>query len=295
MEPIELEICHSTRYAFSKPVFLEPHLLRFQPRSDGSQRLLDFQLDVDPLPAGMSSGLDAAGNVTTQAWFDGLHSELCITARSVLQMFRENPFDFLVDGAGARLPVAYGLEMEALRPYIVRRPAAGETSDEVAVFAARMSASARGELLPFLSSLNRTINDRFRTIRREEGECWSPARTWREQQGACRDLANLFIEVCRILGVAARFVSGYEDSSECALSPELHAWAEVYIPGAGWRAYDPSRGIAAAQHHVTVAAAAKSAGAAPVSGSYRGDAQSTLDSDIRVERRSAALAPSFAG
>lgn len=291
MEPVELEIFHTTRYQFSQPVFLEPHFIRLQPRTDGGQQLVEFQLDIDPLPVGTSSSLDAAGNVMTQAWFEDMHEELSITTRSTTLMLRENPFDFLIPRSGAMLPLSYGAEAEGLRPYLFRGWQQDDQGDQIAVFASRMRDAARGELSPLLSSLNRTIFERFDKIRRYDGDPWEPMRTWREKRGACRDLAVLFIDVCRSLGVAARFVSGYLDVADAIDDVELHAWAEAYIPGAGWRGYDPARGLAVTQNHVAVAAAATSAGAAPIVGTFRGTgATSTLSTAIRVERRCRALA-----
>jgi transglutaminase-like putative cysteine protease len=287
---VELEISHATRYEFSQPVFLEPHVLRFQPRGDGSQTLLDFQLEIDPTPVGQSACLDAAGNVVTHAWFEGLHDSLTINARAFVALERENPFDYLPDCSRTLLPAFYADEAEALRPYLRRDKPPADCADEVAVFAARMRAAARGELLPLLSSLNQTMFERLQLIRREDGPAWSPAQTWREKCGACRDLAALFVDVCRAAGVAARFVSGYEDSLAGRETYDLHAWAEIYIPGGGWRGYDPARGLAAAQHHVAVAAAATPAGAAPVSGSFRGSGvTSTIETEVMVERRVAAM------
>jgi transglutaminase-like putative cysteine protease len=209
---VELEITHTTRYEFSQSVFLDPHSLRFQPRADGGQLPLEFELEIEPSPVGQSSHLDAAGNVVTSAWFEGLHESLSITAHSEVAMLRDNPFDYLPDASRSQLPVFYGEEADALRPYLRREATPAGCVDEVAVFAARMRAAARGELLPLLGSLNQTMFERLTLIRREEGDAWSPMHTWREKCGACRDLAWLFVDVCRAAGVAARFVSGYEDS-----------------------------------------------------------------------------------
>jgi transglutaminase-like putative cysteine protease len=291
---VELEISHSTRYAFSQPVFLEPHVLRFQPRADGSQTPLEFEMDINPEPAGKSICLDAAGNTVTHAWFEGLHERLAIDMRAVVRTSRENPFDFLLDHSRTMLPVAYEADAALLRPYLLhQRGGDGEPeAAALAAFAARMRDAARHELAPMLTSLNHTLYERFALIRRGEGEAWPAARTWREGRGACRDLAVLFVDVCRALGVAARFVSGYEEPCPAADSCDLHAWAEVYIPGGGWRGYDPSRGLAVAQHHVAVAAAASPADAAPVIGTFRGaGATSRIEADVRVERRCHALAP----
>ncbi len=280
---MELEITHTTRYEFSQPVYLEPHVLRFQPRADGAQMPLEYRLEIEPQPAGMSSFLDAAGNAATCAWFDGCHQSLSIAAHSVTRTLRENPYDFLLDRTRTLLPVDYGVDAAALQPYL-RRPRGGEDgADPIAVLASRMRDAARGELMPLLSSLTRTLYDRLRVVRREDGEAWPAERTWREQAGACRDLAVLFVDACRVLGVAARFVSGYEDpggSEPC----DLHAWAEVYVPGGGWRGYDPSRGLAVADSHVAVAASATALGSAPVEGSFRGTGVTAeIHTEIRVE------------
>lgn len=288
---MELEISHSTRYEFSDAVFLEPHVLRFQPRADGAQTPLEFSLEIDPRPAGTSAALDSAGNTVTHVWFDGLHRMLTITARSAVEMLRENPFDFLPDNCRSRLPVFYAAESDALRPYLHRNPHGLGAPDQIAIFASRMRDAARGELVPLLTSLNNTIFDRLESVHRREPGVWSPERTWREKRGACRDLAALFIDVCRALGIAARFVSGYEESDGLGQGGELHAWAEVYIPGAGWRGYDPSRGLAVGQSHVAVAASATAAGTAPITGTYRGSGvTSEFETDVRVERRIGALA-----
>lgn len=288
---MELEIWHSTRYEFSEAVFLEPHLLRFQPRNDGAQLLQEFTLDVDPQPAGMSASLDSAGNTVTHLWFDGLHRSLTITCRATVETLRDNPFDFLPDHCRSRLPVFYAAESDALRPYLHRNPHGLDGPDQIAIFASRIRDAARGELVPLLTSLNNTIFERFERVTRQEPGVWAPERTWREKRGACRDLAALFVDVCRSLGIAARFVSGYEESELYRDGGELHAWAEAYIPGAGWRGYDPSRGLAVAQSHVAVAAAATAAGAAPIVGTYRGSGVTAeMETEVRVERRAEVLA-----
>lgn len=288
---MELEISHTTRYEFSDPVFLEPHVLRFQPRADGGQLPLEFSLEIEPAPAGISAGLDAAGNIVSHVWFDGLHRSLTIHAHAAVEMLRDNPFDYLPDYGRSRLPVFYAAEADALRPYLHRNPHGLGQPDQIAVFGCRMRDAARGELVPLLTFLNNTIFERFERVCRNEPGVWAPERTWQEKRGACRDLSALFIDVCRALGVAARFVSGYEDLETAEDGGELHAWAEAYVPGAGWRGYDPSRGLAVSQNHIAVAAAASAAGVAPVTGTYRGSGvRSELQAEVRVERRIPLLA-----
>jgi transglutaminase-like putative cysteine protease len=116
-----------------------------------------------------------------------------------------------------------------------------------------------------------TIHHDFHHIGRPDGEPMGAAETLRSRSGACRDTAMLYVQACRSLGLAARFVSGYSmHHPEEVSEHELHAWAEVYLPGGGWRAYDPSLGLAVADGHVALAAAPDHHLAAPVSGRYRG-------------------------
>ena len=111
-----------------------------------------------------------------------------------------------------------------------------------------------------------------------------PRVTLEKGQGACRDLAVLFVAACRALGFGARFVSGYHQGHSEPMRRDLHAWAEVYLPGGGWRGYDPSLGLAVADRHVAVAAGTRPDQAAPISGSFRGTGVSSrMRAEIRME------------
>src|SRR5690606_27947417 len=105
-----------------------------------------------------------------------------------------------------------------------------------------------------------------------------------EGKGACRDLAMLFIDACRSQGLAARFVSGYAWQDAAQAEHDLHAWAEVYLPGGGWRGFDPSTGLATADHHIAVAACAVPDGAAPTTGTIQSrDVTTDLHTDVRIQ------------
>jgi transglutaminase-like putative cysteine protease len=101
-------------------------------------------------------------------------------------------------------------------------------------------------------------------------------------QGSCRDLAVLFCDLCRVVGIASRFVSGYECASAGQPDAYMHAWAEVYLPGAGWRGYDPSRGLVVANTHVAVAASFHHDLASPVAGAYTGGSGARMDASLRM-------------
>jgi transglutaminase-like putative cysteine protease len=120
-----------------------------------------------------------------------------------------------------------------------------------------------------LNALNQKIYKSCGYLLRIDGAPWPPGVTWSKKSGSCRDLAVLFMEVCRSIGLAARFVSGYEAGVE---SPEryLHAWAEVFLPGAGWRGYDPTHGLVVADGHIVLAAAPRQQQTMPIEGQVQG-------------------------
>ena len=118
---------------------------------------------------------------------------------------------------------------------------------------------------------------------RSDGPPRPAAETLAAGEGSCRDLAVVFSEACRAAGVPARFVSGYETAAASGEHAYMHAWAEAYVPGGGWRGYDPSRGLAVSTSHVAVAAAADPALASPVAGSYRGASESVMDFQIQMQ------------
>ncbi|HEX4413026.1 MAG TPA: transglutaminase family protein [Lacipirellulaceae bacterium] len=279
---------HSTEYRFTRPVFFEPHQLRFCPRADGSQRLVRFELQIDPMPAGSTQALDVDGNLVTIAWFNDIHERMVIRATSEVETTRDNPYDFLVTPAGGRLPVGYQPREAALLGPYLKRSAVPIHVDPARELAEQLRGASRGEVIPFLSRLTETICHRFKCVHREEGSPWAPATTIEQRQGACRDLAVLWVDICRAVGLAARFVSGYYEGRTTRDKHFLHAWGEVYLPGAGWRGFDPTNGLAISDRHVAVAAAADPTFAAPVDATYRGnDVEAELYADVLVERRSA--------
>lgn len=284
-------IDHSTEYRFTRPVFFEPHSFRFQPRSDAAQRVLRYQLEIDPTPVGVTTSLDADGNLVTQAWFEGLHDRMTIHASSEVETLRENPYDYLLTPENARLPVGYQPFEQTQLSHAMKRVNVPTVCDPVRELAEKVRDAARYELVPFLTRLSTTICERFKLVRRETGTPWPAVTTIEQRQGACRDLAVVFVDACRCVGLAARFVSGYQDAYRSMGKRDLHAWAEVYLPGAGWRGYDPTRGLAVAEHHVAVAAAADPLLAAPVTATYRGnDVESELQTEVSIESHAEAMA-----
>lgn len=273
---------HRTHYRYSAPVFLEQHTIRLRPRSDPRQEVNSFEIDLSPEPEGLTEGIDAWGNDVLWAWFSGTHTSLDITTRFDVETKGENPFDFIVPTSDAEglTPTYAPDERAALEPYLAAPDGLHLTVRELAVDAARAS---DGAIVRFPGELAKRVHQRCEMVYRPTGGPLPAEETLATGRGSCRDLSVLFIEAARSVGVAARFVSGYVAQRPPGEAPELHAWAGVYIPGGGWRAYDPSQGLAVSHGHVKLAASATSAGAAPIVGSYISNgAVSTLDATIEL-------------
>jgi transglutaminase-like putative cysteine protease len=273
-------IRHKTHYRYSSPVVLSPHRLRFHPRDDGAQRVIEHQLNISPTPLGRNDHLDLEGNRVTQIWFEEVTDHLDIEVNMQIETFRSNAFDFILAPEAAVLPIDHEHDLICARAYLERI----EPDDVVTAFAAELSLAVERDTLSFLDRLNRQIFAEFTQTHRHTGVPQSPAFTLQSRQGACRDLAVLFVDCCRAEGIAARFASGYQRGNLQSERRDLHAWPEVYLPGAGWRGFDPTHGEAVADTHVTIAAAAHSRDTMPVSGVFSGKgASSTLDYTVEIQ------------
>jgi transglutaminase-like putative cysteine protease len=257
---------HSTTYRYSEPVVQEPHVFRMRPRADSTQRLISYQLQINPPPVGHSECLDAEGNSVLQTWFDTPMNSLQISSQFSVETLRENPFDFL-------LPPPAELQLTPT-------PA---VSPQLADFAGQIARQAGDSAMPFLELLAQRLCRDWQQVIREEGDPLAAEAVLAVTDVSCRDLAVLYCGACRAMNLTARFVSGYEVGSATAERGYMHAWAEVLLPGGGWRGYDPSRGLAVGADHVAVAAAANPAMAAPVSGTYRGSAKSVMEAVIQMQ------------
>jgi transglutaminase-like putative cysteine protease len=273
---------HRTTYTYSDTVYLQPHKIRLRPRSDPGQFLHEWAVEIDPKPAGTTDALDAWGNNVTWAWFDGSPTTtLDITSQFVVDRLRVNPFDFIIPTQeGSTLPPAYPSdEKGALSPYF-----ASEPGPRVRHLADDVATAAGGRVLDFATLLADRLNSDVTEIVRREGPPMRGQDTLGSREGSCRDLAVLYVEACRYVGIASRFVSGYVQRQSDGSPRELHAWAGVYIPGAGWRGFDPTQGLAVSTGHVTIATAASPAGAAPVTGTFLSSgATATLESVIEFD------------
>lgn len=262
------EIVHTTTYTYDRLVLLAPHVLRLQPRSDVAQTLHEFAVQIEPQPAQICSQIDLDGNnFQTIAFGEGEIDRLEITTRSRVTTHRTNPFDFLLAPWAIQLPIDYPSSLATqLSPYLQPRaidPTAHRLAQELWL-------ESQGNTLAFITALNQTIYHQCSYLLRESGEPLPPTLTWSQKAGSCRDFSVLFIAVCQAIGLAARFVSGYERGDPgCNTDRHLHAWVEVYLPGAGWRGYDPTHGLAVADTHIALCASPYSQQTTPIAGTIR--------------------------
>ncbi|MGB3138170.1 MAG: transglutaminase family protein [Nodosilinea sp.] len=260
------KICHSTQYRYQQLVTLRHHSLRLHPRSDGGQRLLSFDLEVSPSPSQRTAIVDLDGNTTLELWFEPAPIEqLTLVTTAEVETYRSNPFDYLAESWASGLPLDYPTTLRTrLMPYLSPHgPIAASVVDLAQAIAHRVDGSTG----LFLTTLASDIYETCSYATRATGHPWPGGITLNNKLGSCRDFAVLFIEACQAVGVAARFVSGYEEGDPAAGDRDLHAWAEAYVPGGGWRGFDPTHGLAVSDRHVALAASPFPAQTLPIYGS----------------------------
>ncbi len=259
---------HVTRFEYSQPVSLDQMVIRLQPRTDATQRLVEFSIDVNPGPARHTHCLDLHGNLRHWFWFEQSHTNLVITTRCLVDCYCSNPFDYIIVDPGVeQVPAVYAEPVRSASSHYMQRTSMDPAIDKLVK---QLIAVSDGKTLSFLWQLAQHLRQTIRQIVRYHGDAWPAHQTLASGEGACRDTAVLFMEACRAAGLAARFVSGYAWDALDVTQRELHAWAEVYLPGAGWCGYDPTTGLAVSNRHIAVAASPTPSYAAPTSGTFTG-------------------------
>jgi len=276
------KILHRTYYNFSAPVRLEPHELRLRPREGHQLRVESMNLTVTPR-AKLRWHRDAEDNAVAIALFQSLASQVIIESEVVIQQYNEAPLDFLVADYALDYPFAYAPEdRDVLAPYI--KPGKRSTGKALKDWVDGMWEPAQPiQTYALLQRLNLTIHQTLSYQIREEPGVQSATKTLSCGTGSCRDFAYLFMEAARRLGLASRFVSGYLHAPpSTATLGATHAWAEVYLPGAGWTGFDPSIGKLVGTDHIAVAVARLPESVPPVAGAFIGPAKASLDVGVWV-------------
>jgi transglutaminase-like putative cysteine protease len=262
--PPHAALRHVTQYRYDRPVQLGPQLVRLRPAPHGRSRVLSYALTVDPDDAHVHWHQDPYANYQARLMLPQRTTRFQITVDLTVELAPFNPFEFFLEPGAVNFPFGYEPALaQALAPYRVAAPATPRLQD----YLARIDRTPQPSVA-FLVDLNRRLRADIQYLRRHEPGVQTPEETLARGSGSCRDSSWLLVQVLRHLGLAARFVSGYliELVPSPAPGHELHAWCEVYLPGAGWLGLDPTSGLVAGEGHIPLACTPEPASAAPVEG-----------------------------
>jgi len=271
---LHVALRHETTYRYDRLVRLGPQTIRLRPAPHCRTPVLSYSLRVEPAEHFLNWQQDPQGNFQARVVFPEPTREFRVTVDLVAEMSVINPFDFFVEESASHWPFRYEPDLrEELEPYLQPAP----VGPHLEAWLARLP-RVRRPVVDFLVDVNRRLEQDIEYIVRMEPGVQTPEQTLELGRGSCRDSGWLLVQILRHLGVAARFVSGYLiqlTPDVAALDgpsgtdhdfTDLHAWAEAYVPGAGWVGLDPTSGLLAGEGHLPVACTAKPQTAAPVSG-----------------------------
>ena len=296
---IKVALEHRTTYRFDRLVTIHPHVVRLRPAPHSRTKIESYSLTVEPKDHFINWQQDPFGNFMARLVFPERANELSITVGLVADLAVVNPFDFFIEEYAEHYGFAYPADLASdLEPYLRAVDESGVGTGPgplVQSWLQRFTISPQTPIVDFLVQLNSAIqHDVGYSVRMEPG-VQTPDYTLSSAIGSCRDSAWLLVSLLRELGLAARFVSGYlvqltsdipsldGPSGPSADFTDLHAWAEVYIPGAGWIGMDPTSGLFAGEGHIPLSATPHPSTAAAITGST-GIAQTTLEYSNVVRR-----------
>ncbi|HEV7984651.1 MAG TPA: transglutaminase family protein [Steroidobacteraceae bacterium] len=271
---IHVALNHVTHYRYDRAVCLSAQQVRLRPAPHCRTRILSYSLRVEPAKHFVNWQQDPQGNYLARLVFPERTRVLRVEVDLIAEMAVLNPFDFFLAPYAEYVPLRYEpAEAIELAPYLVQAP----LSPLFAAYLAHVP-RAKTRTIDYLVELNRRLASDIRYLIRMEPGVQTPEETLQRAAGSCRDSSWLLVQVLRHLGLAARFVSGYliqlaSDLKSLDGPPgptadftDLHAWCEVYLPGAGWIGLDPTSGLLAGEGHIPLACTPEPSSAAPISG-----------------------------
>ncbi len=288
---IHVALNHVTHYHYDRPVGLGPQVIRLRPAPHSRTRILSYSMRVEPAKHFINWQQDPQSNYLARLVFPEKTSELRIEVDLVAEMAVLNPFDFFLEPNAEQYPFEYDESLaHELGPYRLKQP----LTPRFEAYLASIS-RAKKRTADFLVELNQRLQKDVAYLIRMEPGVQTPEETLVNASGSCRDSGWLLVQLLRHLGLAARFVSGYliqlkpdvksldgPSGSEVDFT-DLHAWCEVYLPGAGWIGLDPTSGLLAGEGHIPLACSPDPSSAAPVEGAID-ECETTFEHHMSVTR-----------
>ena len=288
---IHVALHHVTHYTYDRPVQLGPQVIRLRPAPHSRSRILSYSLQVEPAEHFVNWQQDAFANYQARLVFPKKTTAFKVTVDLVTEMAVFNPFDFFLEPSAEEVPFKYSDTVrEELQSYLNK-------DNKTPLFKKYLASMdrKRQRTIDFLVQINQRLHQDIRyTIRMEPG-VQTPEETLTLQSGSCRDTAWLLVQLFRHMNIAARFVSGYliqlapdvksldgPSGTEVDFT-DLHAWCEVYLPGAGWVGLDPTSGLLAGEGHIPLACTPQPSAAAPIEG-LMDEAEVAFSHEMKVTR-----------
>ena len=267
---MKIKYIHNLEYSYEESVQLGEHRLCIKPRSHGFQRLINFNLNISPNPKILYPLLAASGEEINRITFEGFTNNLSIKAISEVETLKHPDIFDCVKERDLTLPFCRSIINRDLQGALEGWMPNGQHDPSAVELAQEALAGSSNNALSFTYQLIEIIQDRVKYTKRHTGPAWPASRTLRERVGSCRDLAMLMVEACRSVGIPSRFVSGYHFEDPLPNEFDLHAWTELYIPGAGWRGFDPSGKGLIDERYLTLVSSSKSNLTAVITGNFKG-------------------------
>jgi transglutaminase-like putative cysteine protease len=290
---VQYDIVHTTVYAYKAPVTFGEHRVMFRPRDSHDQRVLATDLQVSP-SAEVRLILDPHSNSVALVQPTEPATELKIVCSFTIEHAHSNNLELPLSPSAEVFPFAYGLE-ERFDLELYLRPHHEDPGGALTAWARQfLRTDGPTHTRDMLVEMNQHIRDNFRYVARDEEGTQKPHQTLELGTGSCRDFALLMMEAARRLGVATRFVSGYlydpsldSEATDAEGNPTVgagytHAWLQAYLPGAGWVPFDPTNNLLGGTQLIRVGVARDPSQAAPVSGSWFGQADDYLGMTVSV-------------
>ncbi|QQM31865.1 transglutaminase family protein [Martelella lutilitoris] len=290
---IKAAIYHLTHYKYDNPVNLGPQIIRLKPAAHSKTKVISHSLKVTPENHFVNLQQDPYGNYQARFVFPEPVTEFKIEVDLVADMTVYNPFDFFVEEQATKYPFEYDEAIrEDLSIYIRPEP----VGPRLKAYMDKLDLSPGQGTVDMIVGINARLQHDVNYIIRMEPGVQTPEETLERASGSCRDSAWLLVQILRNIGLAARFVSGYLIQLEPDLKAldgpsgtdhdftDLHAWAEVFLPGAGWIGLDATSGLLTGESHIPLAATPHYRNAAPITGGYFGKAETSFDFDMTIRR-----------